>query len=439
MNLYLAFVQLAIIFFIVLYEYKNASISIFLWATLLLMFGIPHFIAVLTQTFIYPEDVYIYASLFVIIFNLLYIMTRYLFIVVFGKWKVLDLLKEQIKDNNTLLKQSKESKRLYITLLFFFFIFNVSLIQAYGSILNTSWGLLYETSLDIYSLGLNIRSLSYFSRYVVFACGGLFVYFFYNKDKGKCILTAVIITLYTIITRNRIMILPIVIPFLLLFLIKYRKLDLKKVVLYGFLGFLVVYIVYALRLFRHYGDLATFISTFDFMTFNERLFDMLLNSDGELGLRNVFLYFIYKNNHFINFNKGHAYIRLLFMFVPTKFSFGLKPPDFAISMGSAWLGDFNNTRYSTHPTLYGDCFANFYWFGILLAIFWALFVTIIDKIVYKSDLIKKLNYITIFGSMYVIIGRGSVYNGVYLGVFSAIMLNSMLLIYRQIPKISIKT
>ena len=165
---------------------------------------------------------------------------------------------------------------------------------------------------------------------------------------------------------------------------------------------------------------------------------MLLNNDGELGLRNVFLYFIYKDNNFLNFNKGHTYLRLIFMFIPTKYSFGLKPPDFAITMGSAWLGDFSNTRFSTHPTLYGDVFANFYWFGIILAIFWAIFALIIDRIIINNCLLKQLNYISIFGSMYVIIGRGSVYNGIFIGVLSAIIFNIIYFVYHKMPSIKLK-
>ena len=52
-----------------------------------------------------------------------------------------------------------------------------------------------------------------------------------------------------------------------------------------------------------------------------------------------------------------------------------------------------NTSYSMHPTLYGDCFANLWWFGIILGHFWALLV--------------------LLGTAYVIVGRGSVYNGLF--------------------------
>ncbi|MBA1334148.1 MAG: hypothetical protein HPY66_1632 [Firmicutes bacterium] len=437
MNFILAFIQLMLIFLIVLIEYRNASTVIFLWATLLVMFGLPHFIAVLTQTLIYPESVYLKASLFVILFNLIYLMFRYVFKIIFGKFEVINCIKEEIKNNAIIYNQRKESLRLLITLILFFSVSIFLIIKDYGSIYNTSWGLIYTNSLSAYSLGFNIQSISFFTKYIVFATGGLFTYYFYKKDLVKSFLTAIIIILYTIITRNRILILPIVIPVLLIFLLKYRKLNFKKVILYGILGCGVIYIVYALRLFRHFGDLTTFINTFEFESFNKRLFEMLLSGDGELGLRNVFLYFIYNDNNFLNFNKGHTYLRLLFMFIPTKYALGLKPPDFAISMGSAWMGDFTNNRFSTHPTLYGDCFANLYWFGIFLAIFWALIAVVIDKIIYKSNLLKKLNYISIFGSMYIIVGRGSVYNGVLLGTISAILLQIMYIVYHKFPRIKL--
>lgn len=437
MNLILAFIQFILIFLIVMIEYRNGSVVIILWATLLVMFGIPHFVAVLTETFIYPQYVYIYASIFVILFNLIYLLSRFILKIMFRNYNVVNSIRVGI-NNNTLNMMNKESGRIFKTLIFIFSVSIISIIRECGSILNTSWGAFYSNSIDIYEIGFNIKSISYFTKYIIFASGGLLTYFFYKKQYVKSFIVAGIILSNVIISRNRIMILPLFTSVILMYLLKYRKLRFKQIILYGVLGFFIIYIVYALRLFRHYGDLRNFISAFEFSQFNQRLFEMLLNNDGELGLRNVFLYFIYKDNNFLNFNKGHTYLRLIFMFIPTKYSFGLKPPDFAITMGSAWLGDFSNTRFSTHPTLYGDVFANFYWFGIILAIFWAIFALIIDRIIINNCLLKQLNYISIFGSMYVIIGRGSVYNGIFIGVLSAIILNIIYFIYYKIPLIKFK-
>jgi len=69
------------------------------------------------------------------------------------------------------------------------------------------------------------------------------------------------------------MILPLFTSVILMYLLKYRKLRFKQIILYGVLGFFIIYIVYALRLFRHYGDLRNFISAFEFSQFNQRLFE----------------------------------------------------------------------------------------------------------------------------------------------------------------------
>jgi len=434
MNFILAFIQLVLIVSIVIFEYKNGSVVIFLWATLLIMFGFPHFISVLTRTLVYPEDVYLYASLFVTLFNLIYIITRYLLKIMFRSYNAIDSIKEGL-NKGILNTEMVLNKRLLVILVFFFSVSIIFLKRNYGSILNTSWGGLFTDSINIYELGFNMKSISYFTKYVIYGTGGLFTYFFYKKKYVKSFAAASVILLFVLITRNRIMILPLIVMIILMYLVKYRRLRFRQMILFALLGSSVIYIVYALRLFRHYGELSNFTSNFDLYQFNKRLFDMLLNGDGELGLRNVFLYFIDNDNDFLNFNKGHTYLRLFFMFIPTKLAFGLKPPDFAITMGSAWSGDFANTKFSTHPTLYGDVFANLYWFGILLAVFWAIFALVVDRIVIKSNLTKQLNYISIFGSMYVIVGRGSVYNGVFLAVLSAVILNVVYIACYKVPTI----
>ena len=75
-----------------------------------------------------------------------------------------------------------------------------------------------------------------------------------------------------------------------------------------------------------------------------------------------FIIILAKNNNFPNFNQGHTYLRVLLFFIPESFSMGIKPPDFAVSMGSAYINNFSNTIYSMHPTFYGDLFANFSYF-----------------------------------------------------------------------------
>ena len=75
-NFILGMLQLLSIIIISIYEYNKRSIVIFLWATLLIMFGIPHLLSIMTNTSDYSDDIMIKASIFVIMFNLLYIITK---------------------------------------------------------------------------------------------------------------------------------------------------------------------------------------------------------------------------------------------------------------------------------------------------------------------------------------------------------------------------
>lgn len=438
MNFILGLIQLLTIGSVAIYEYKNGSLSMYLWATLLVMFGIPHFVATLTEIYIFPQDVYIQASLFVIIFNGLYFMFRFMMKKFVKSTTIINRLRINVNGYYHEFLENNGSRRLSITLAVFFILSLYSLVLNYGSIFNTSWGQLYNESTNAYSLGFNLNTIRFFSNNIMIISGGLIPYYFFNKELKKSILVGIIIFVFGLITRNRILILPFVVSTLVLAIVKNKKINIKNIIIYSLLGFSAIYLVYALRLFRHYGTLSTFLNTVNLSTFNERVFEMLLNGDGELGLRNVFLYFINNDNNFPGFNKGHTYIRLLFVLIPTRFAFGLKPSDFAITMGSAWRGDFSNSTFSTHPTLYGDVFANLFWAGIFLAIFWAIFVTVIDWISYKKrSRIEQFCNISIFGTMYIIIGRGSVYNAVFSAIVSVVILRLLMLVFRKVPRVKL--
>ena len=147
---------------------------------------------------------------------------------------------------------------------------------------------------------------------------------------------------------------------------------------------------------------------------------MILSGDGELSLRNAFYHFIYYNNNFNNFNMGHTYIRLLLIVIPTSLILELNH----LILRFLWVAHGHNpynTTYSMHPTLYGDCFANLWWFGILLGIFWALFSFFIDKFIIKKNEVVRMMLMVLFSTAFVIAGRGSVYNGFFIAFAGTII------------------
>jgi hypothetical protein len=413
MNLLLSVAQLTSIIGITLYEYKRKYLSVFLWATLIIMFGIPHFLGIVSNNTDYNEIVMIQASIFVLLFNTVYLISR----VVLSK-----LPKVRLSSKETVYRKigsdyinNRIKKILLVILLFCVFIIAFLAIKYMGGITNASWGQF---------MALN-RRLGWFSpiKYILFfyfPAASVILSFKEEKQRVYQIITIGAILFYVIVSGNRVTILPLIVAFIIPYIYtKNKKISIRSIIILAIIGLFSIYLIYFLRLLRVFGGFYTLFASLNFSAINQRVLEMLLSGDGELSLRNAFYYFIDNNNNFPGFNRGHTYIRILMVAIPTSLSGGLKPPDFAITMGSAWTSDFSNTVYSMTPTLYGDVFANFWWFGILMGIFWACINKSVDRIVDRENKVIKSVLLVLFGTLFIAIGRGSVYNQFFIGLVSS--------------------
>ncbi|MGD6961104.1 O-antigen polymerase [Fictibacillus phosphorivorans] len=411
----LGILQLVLIILIILYEYKMKSVLIFLWGTLLILFGMPHFLEVLFLSSGYTIQTLNTASLFVIIFNLLYVITR----LIISKYKVIELIEDEYKDE-------REGQKL-VQLLFVTFISSVLMLYIsnyvfFGKIIGVSWG-------EYININREFGLINPFkiSLYLFFSTAGVGL-IFYKYSKKMYIFVLGIILTYSLTTGNRITILPLLISSIYPFLYN-KKVKLTSFYYLTIFGMLTVYIVYFLRLIRIYGGFGKMLETKSLVELNSQVMSMLLSGEGELSLKNAFYYFIVHNNSFPNFLEGHTYLRILLMPFPTNYTFGLKPPDFTISMGSAYISNFNNNSYSMHPTLYGDVFGNFGIVGLVTSIIFAIVLVFFNKWITKIKFTNINFYYPVFvlsSTMLVIIGRGSVYNGVFyfvVGLFILKILN----------------
>lgn len=425
MSIAMAFLQLATILGICYLEYRRGSISIFLWSTLLLMFGVPHLVSVLIGSAAYGPDITAQASAFVICFNIVYLTTR---LILKGRSRAL-LFDIREVSHNTLTSKAT-GNRAVVQILLMGLVTSTAMIVYYsykmfGGLLGTSWGGFYKMHSTPYDLVSNMGFVRLAATHLLFASGGVIVPLWTNRRYASAFVAAMAVMSYAIITRNRITILPLFVAVILLYASRHRRVRIREIILTGLAAALVVYAVEALRLFRYYGSIRDFLEMFNRADFHRSIIERILEGNGELGLRNVFYYFLSCDNRFPGFGQGYTYIRLLLMPMPQRYSLGMKPEDFAISMGSAYANDFSNTTFSTHPTLYGDCYANLWWYGILLGVFWAIFVLVIDRIADRRNPVIKMSLMTLFGCMYVIVGRGSVYNGVNTGVVSGLYLAAL--------------
>lgn len=414
----LGVIQFILIAINCIYELKKKSSAVFLWAVLLIMFGIPHMFSTLMGTYGYSFSTMKEASIFVILFNIVYFFVR-------------NILKnkENIKEDKLKLLEYEQKEIcnfmyvLFAIMAVTVFIRIVLLSKQAGGFFNTSWETMRQTTGGYFSFAQIFTPIFFVSSSCILLAIKL-------KDRKIIIFSTIIILVEVLISRNRIEILPIFVAIIYVYILKENKIGLKKIFILGCIGIISIYCIYALRVFRHSGSVRNFINTYSFKTFNLKVLNYLENDDGELGLRKYMYYFIENDNDFQNFGKGHTYLRMAFVLIPTKWSFGLKPDDFAISMGKAILP--NSTGFSMHPTLFGDVYANFGFYGFLWGIFWAIFVNMIDKMIEKRNKIIYLPMVSIFSISYIIEARGSVYNGFVWSVYGYLLLIFIYIVFKVV-------
>ena len=396
-NITFGIAQLILMGIILYNEVIKKSPAVFMWATLFLMFALPHTLAVFIPDEEYSVDVITKASAFVIVFCLLYLAFRRK-----GKIDYIKLKGERLELADTQVKHSYFELLCIAIFIACIAIYMADFVMSQGGLLNTSWATARTVSESYVSLsGLAVRIILTFS--------GFSLYYFLTKRKGMALVIVALLVLMVLLTRNRVQVIPVLVLPIAIALLKIKEIKPKHIILAGLMAVAVIYIVYGIRAFRWLGTLQNAMNTFSWGYMNRTILGFLKDQDGELGLRRIFYFFIDNNNQFEGFNKGSTYLRMLLVFVPSRLTFGLKPESFDLVMGQA-IGMVEGG--STHPTLFGDCFGNFGWFGAALGIFWALFCNAVDYIIERrpDDFFKIMLYF-LASYAYVVMGRGSVYNG----------------------------
>lgn len=422
MVVFLSVIQFLCIVVIMVLEFNKKSPAVFLWATVFLMFGVMHMVSCIAGTNAYSGAVLNEASLFVIGFCAVYALKRIL------------LLKGRVTtphpylEDGYLTQLSRQVSRAEST--FFFVVLCMAVVAdiadkviAMGGLGNTSWG----ASREMQQSYLNISQIT---SVIFLLLSGLLLYALMRRHYTYAGMVALVILIKVVISRNRVEVIPLFACLLGYYLIKRRRITIKMVIFCLICACLVIYVVYALRAYRWYGTIDNFLHTVTFQNFNEQILEFFREDNGELGLRKWFYYYIDGDNQFKDFGQGHSYLRVLMTFIPTRFSLGLKPADFAQAMGSA-IGMIPGG--SMHPTLFGDAYANFGIWGIFAGAFWAGYVTLADKIMefLRNDICVFFAY-TICAYAYVVEGRGAIYNGNVMMAYGLVVLMVLYVAKRRV-------
>ncbi len=428
---FLGLLQLGLIISLCVYEFKYRSIAIILWGTLLLMFGLPHCIDTVFETGNYPNDVYNIASLFVILFCVTYFFTRYI-----TKRKIDFYSSLKIDGDDNI---DNDSKRYFVFIIFGLAIFIIYIIKNFGGIFITSWQLLHEQNRtgNIYESRDIIYLLYYFSGYFFIAFDGVLVYCLAKNKKIMSVLIIFANLVWIFVSRTRANMMPLIVCFIVFFILKNKRNDFKIIWRLGLLGFAGLVLVYIIQGIRLSGTLSSFFEEKMYVSVFQNSLSSLIgaggSSTGELGLRDGFYYFIYHNNSFPGFGEMRSYIGLVLLPFPNFMTFGLKPEDFAITMGRAYSGNYKIDYFSMHPTLFGDCYANLGFMGFLISIFWAIFISFLDKKIHSAKNVndRLLYWIAIASSLF-LIGRGAVYYGCRFGFIAILLIWIMRIIHSKL-------
>ena len=422
MTVFLSVVQFLCIVLIMVLEFNKKSPAVFLWATVFLMFGVMHMMSCIAGSNAYSDAVLNEAALFVIGFCVVYALVRIL------------LLRGCIKrpypfmEDGYLMELSghvtrRESLVYFLALCLVVLVDIANKAVKLGGIGNISWG----ATRTIQTSYLNISQILSVAFLLL---SGLLLYALMRRQYTYAAVIAAVLFLRVIISRNRVEVIPLFACLLGYYLIKRRRITIKMIIFCSICACLVIYVVYALRAYRWYGTIDNFLATVTFENFNRQILEFFQNDNGELGLRKWFYFYIDGDNQFENFGQGHSYLRMLLTFVPTRLSLGLKPADFAQSMGSA-IG--MAAGGSMHPTLFGDVYANCGIWGIFMGAFWAGYATLTDKIMeyLKSDICIFFAY-SVCAYAYVVEGRGAVYNGNVMMAYGLLLLVVLYAVKRRV-------
>lgn len=425
MLFFLASIQFLVLIYIILYEYRQGSASIFLWTMNLIVIGVGGILAIIIEPK-YSFDTYIKGYIFSILFMSIYIITRVI-LNSFSKKRLIKRIQENLIKNNEIY-----INQIFKVLAFLsFLLFIMYSLRMFGNIFEVTWSNYVYTRPDLFSFEY---FLSFFSQQFRFIAIPILFIYIYKKQKFQFFIYSIFLFLPFIFTRDRVQILPFFVIIILIFYVKNKKLTIGLIAKYFLLGVFILIFLYAFRIYRFYGSLHNFIDKFNYDVFYEQVSNLFKTNNGELGLIDAYYYFIENDNNFLGFGQMATYNRMLLFFVPTQFSFGLKHSDFAITMYSAYFNNYSNTVGSMHPTLIGDCYANAGEFGIFLGIFWAFFVKIIDLICYRRNILLSIFLTITWSYNYIIMARGAVYNGFINSIYTSILISLVFYFFKSRKK-----
>lgn len=402
-----------IIVIILLYELYNRSTSLVMWISVMMFFGFGHIIYCLSGGI--SEKIAEQASIFVILFCVLYFITR-LLLKHYSKSKL--ILVQVSETEEAPFNEDRFAAIFFIILIISTIIYCGTLVRFTGSVSQISKYAVYDYR---YSSGIVLLV-----NYAWSAGVPAFLWYLLNGKKVKATISALAIAMMSFFSGTRTQLIALFVMIVLYYIFSGKKIGIKKAVVLALVGLIAVYFMLALRSFRYYyffSDLRS-ISLDDI---NSKI--ILLNSQksGDIYLYSFFYKLIEINNDYPGLGVGNGCLRLILLPIPSSLSFGLKPEDICLTLGKLFGGS-NSVNYSVTPTLFGDAYANYGMFGVVLGIPWAIIMHFLDKLCIRKTYCLRVFFSATIAWALINIGRGDVYNAIA-GIYYTVIIYGIVMLY----------
>jgi oligosaccharide repeat unit polymerase len=399
-----------------IFEYKNKSPFLIFYIGLFVLVIYPSFINIfLFDEKLYQDNIYIEANLFSSLYLLVLFLFRKIFIDVF---RIKNIWLDFVDDRKN--KNYSDLNIIYIILLILCFIcFIVGLkLFSFSALMSLNWWDLVRSNSKLVILG---TYLSYIS------CGILIASHFSNNKREKILsyfITTAFLVFSVFVLKTRSYVLMFLVPMFLYLIYSKKGIQLIKPIIFSvIIAFLFVFS----RAVRHSSDLNEFLSADIGLSITDA------SQGAESTFIDAFYYFIYFNNNFPGFEKNFTLIRILLFWFPD-----FKPVEFSYLMHSAYFGSSPGEGLSMHPTVFGDAYANAWWFGAFIySIFLAFYISMLESLVRFFDSSRdyfKVIVFSIISIVSLIFARGAIYNAFMYSFLPIIFLFILIYFFNKILK-----